>query len=153
MRLIPVWLQIVLAALVIVWLAWSMLFNPSISGSLIGHNHTDRPIGSFWLDDNWGGNLSAYSSGLYTRGSATCCWSFKGDSVEVVWVLSMTGEQKRQGIEEERRSVNLSMPAYSQEDQYLHVHFLSDNQVELAWSPDLQSPLSERLQDKQHSYE
>lgn len=148
MRLIPVWLQVVLATLVIVWLAWSMLLSPSISGSLIGHNHTDRPIGSFWLDGNWGGNLSAYSGGLYTGGGTTCCWSFKGDFVEAAWILSMTGEQKRQGIEEERHSVILPLPAYSREDQYLHVHFLPDNQVELAWSPNLQSPLSERLRDK-----
>ncbi|PCF93461.1 DUF3304 domain-containing protein [Vreelandella nigrificans] len=153
MRLVPVWLQVLLAALVVIWVAWNILFNTSKSGSLVGHNHTDRPIGSFWLDDNWGGNLSAYSGGLYTRGGTTCCWSFKGDSVEVVWILSMTGEQKRQGIEEERHSENIPMPAYSRDDQYLHVHFLPDNQVELAWSPDLQSPLSERLRDKKHSYD
>jgi len=147
MRLIPVWVQVLLAALVVVWVTWSMLFNTSKSGSLMGRNHTDRPIGSFWVDENWGGNLSAYSGGLYTGGGTTCCWSFKGSTVEVVWILSMTEEQKRQGVEEERHSVNLPMPAYSREDQYLHVHFLTDNQIEIAWSPGLQSPYSERLRD------
>ncbi|MGM0825031.1 MAG: DUF3304 domain-containing protein [Pseudomonadota bacterium] len=148
MRLIPVWLQVVLGAMIAAWLAWSMLFNTSKSGSLTGHNHTDRPIGSFWVDGNWGGNLSAYSGGLYTRGGNTCCWSFKGDSVEVVWILSMTGEQKRQGVEEERHSVTLPMPSYSPKDKRLHVHFLPGNQVEIAWSPDLQSPLSGRLREE-----
>ena len=146
MRLLPTWLKFLLAGLVVIWVAWSMLFNPSKSGSLIGHNFTERPIGSFWADGNWGANLSAYSGGLYTGGGTTCCWSFKGDSIEVVWILSMTGEQVRQGIEEERHSLTESMPPYDRQDQYLHVHFLPENRVELAWSPDMQSPLSEKLQ-------
>ena len=145
MRLIPVWLQVLLAALAIVWLVWTMVFNTSKNGSLAGHNLTKRPIGSFWVDGNWGGNLSAYSGGLYTRGGTTCCWSFKGESVEVVWILSVTGEQSRQGIEAERHSVELPMPEYKREDQYLHAHFIPGNRVELAWSQDMQSPLSEQL--------
>ncbi|MCP1313323.1 MULTISPECIES: DUF3304 domain-containing protein [unclassified Halomonas] len=148
MRLLPSWLKFLLAGLVVMWLAWSMFFSPSKRGSLMGHNLTERPIGSFWVDGNWGGNLSAYSGGLYTGGGTTCCWSFKGDSVEVVWILSMTGEQSRQGIKEERHSVELPMPEHKREDQYLHVHFLPDNQVEFAWSPDLQSPLSEKLREE-----
>ncbi|CAH1044470.1 DUF3304 domain-containing protein [Halomonas sp. TD01] len=151
MDLLPVWLQVVLVGLVVVWLGWGMLFDTSKSGSLMGHNHTDRPVGSFWVDGNWGGNLFAYSGGLYTGGGTTCCWSFKGDTIEVVWILSVTGEQKRQGLEQERHSVTLPMPDYSQEDRRLHVHFLPDNKVELAWSPDLQSPLSPRLQKELHN--
>jgi hypothetical protein len=142
MRLIPVWLQVSLTALVIIWFVWGMVFNTSKSGSLVGYNHTDRPLGRYFVDGNYGGN-----------GGTTCCWSFRGDTIEVEWILSVTGEQHRQGLEIERHSLNLSMPAYSRDDQYLHVHFLPNNQVELAWSPDLQSPLSERLQDKQHSYD
>ncbi|WP_340163092.1 DUF3304 domain-containing protein [Vreelandella olivaria] len=145
MRLIPVWLQVLLAAMAILWLAWSMLFNTSKSGSLMGHSYIDRPIYSFWVDGNWGGNLSAYTGGLYTGGGTTCCWSFKGDSVEVVWILDVTPEDIEAGLEEERHSMTVPMPPHSREDQYLHVHFLPENQVELAWSPDLQSPLSERL--------
>lgn len=151
MRLIPIWFQVLLATLVVVWLAWSMLFNTSKSGSLMGHSHIDRPIYSFWVDGNWGGNLSAYSGGLYTGGGTTCCWSFHGDAIEVVWILDVTSEDIKAGLEEERHSTIVSMPPHSREDQYLHVHFLPGNQVELDWSPDLQSPLSERLQDKYHS--
>ena len=55
MRLIPVWLQVLLGAMITAWLAWSMLFSTSKSGSLMGHNLTGRPIGSFWVDGNWGG--------------------------------------------------------------------------------------------------
>ncbi|PCF93462.1 DUF3304 domain-containing protein [Vreelandella nigrificans] len=147
MRLIPTWLQILLAALVVLWIAWSMIFNSSKSGSLMGHSYIDRPIYSFWVDGNWGGNLSAYSGGLYTGGGTTCCWSFQSGTVEVVWILDVTPEDIESGLEEERHSITVSMPPYTQEDQYLHVHFLPDNQVELAWSPDLQSPLSDRLRE------
>ncbi|MBE0403987.1 DUF3304 domain-containing protein [Halomonas citrativorans] len=148
MRLIPIWLQVLLAALVVLWLAWSMLFNTSKSGSLMGHSHIDRPIYSFWVDGNWGGNLSAYTGGLYTGGGTTCCWGFQTSSVEVVWILDVTPEDIEAGLEEERHSLTVSMPAYDRQDQYLHVHFLPENQVELAWSPDLQSPLSEKLQEE-----
>jgi hypothetical protein len=134
MRLIPVWLQVVLATLVIVWHAWSMVFNTSKSGSLVGYNHTDRPLFLYFVDGNYGGN-----------GGTTCCWSFEGDSVEVVWTLDVTPEDVEAGLEEEEHRITLKMPAYSRENQYLHVHFLSDNQIELAWSPDLKSPLPDRL--------
>ncbi|WP_355661867.1 DUF3304 domain-containing protein [Halomonas salifodinae] len=120
-------------------LAWKTFFPSSVNGSLAGHNHIDRPIFSYWVDGNWGGN-----------GGTTCCWSFKGDTVEVTWILSMTGEQERAGMESERHSITLPMPDYTRGDQYLHVHFLPGNRVEMAWSPTLQSPLSERLRGEYH---
>ncbi|WP_367399053.1 DUF3304 domain-containing protein [Halomonas sp. 707D7] len=123
-----------LTALVVLWLAWVIFFNTSKNGSLVGHNHTDRPLGRYFVGGNYGGN-----------GGTTCCWSFKGKSIEVVWILSVTEEQSREGIKEERHSVEVLMPEYRREDQYLHVHFLPDNQIELAWSPGMQSPLSEQL--------
>ncbi|CAH1044467.1 hypothetical protein [Halomonas sp. TD01] len=54
MDLLPAWLQVVLVGLVVVWLGWGMLFDTSKSGGLAGYNHTDRPIFSFWVNDNWG---------------------------------------------------------------------------------------------------
>ncbi|WP_083517508.1 DUF3304 domain-containing protein [Halomonas chromatireducens] len=133
-RLIPAWLQVVMIGAIVITLAWQALFPSSVSGSLAGYNHTDRPIFSYWVNANWGGN-----------GGTTCCWSFKGDTMEVIWILSMTGEQERAGVESERHSVTLTMPAHSRGDQYLHVHFLPGNRVEMAWSPDLQSPLAQQL--------
>ncbi|WP_374694474.1 DUF3304 domain-containing protein [Halomonas sp. SpR8] len=111
-----------------------MVFNTSRSGSLVGYNHTDRPLFRYFVDGNYGGN-----------GGTTCYWSFEGDSVEVVWILDVTPEDVEARLEE-KHSITVSMPPYSQEDQYLHAHFLPDNQVKLAWSPSLQSPLSERLE-------
>nr|WP_290694502.1 DUF3304 domain-containing protein [Halomonas sp. UBA3074] len=129
MRLIPVWLQVSLAALVIIWLVWGMVFNTSKSGSLVGYNHTDRPLFRYFVDGNYGGN-----------GGTTCCWSFEGDSVEVVWVLDVTPEDIEAGLEEEEHRVTLKMPEYSRDDQYLHVHFLPDNRVDLIWSHNIRSP-------------
>ncbi|MGM0825032.1 MAG: DUF3304 domain-containing protein [Pseudomonadota bacterium] len=138
MRLIPIWFQVLLGALAVAWLAWNTLFNTSKSGSLVGYNHTDRPIGRYFVDGNYGGN-----------GGTTCCWSFKGDIVEVKWILSVTGEQKRQGLEEERHSVTLPMPEHNRKDQYLHVHFLPNNKVDLVWSPKIRSPRIEQYRSSE----
>lgn len=134
-RLIPVWVQVVGFGLVALLVAWQTFFYSSASGSLAGYNHTDRPIFRYWVNGKYGGNMWAHS-----WGGTTCCWSFKGDSAEVVWVLSITGEQERQGVEIERHSVTLPMPEYSREDQYLHVHFLPGNKVDLIWSSEIRSP-------------
>ncbi|MGQ4880047.1 DUF3304 domain-containing protein [Billgrantia sp. LNSP4103-1] len=128
-RLIPIWVQVVLVGAIVIVLVWKELFPSSYSGSLAGYNHTDRPIFSYWVDGNWGGN-----------GGTTCCWSFKGDTVEVSWILSMTGEQERQGVEEERHEVKLPMPVHTRGDRYLHVHFLPGNKVDLVWSSEIRSP-------------
>lgn len=135
LRLLPAWLKILLAGLFLIWLAWEMIFNTSKNGSLAGYNHTERPIFSYWVDGNWGGNMAPYS-----WGSTTCCWSFKNDTVEVVWILDVTPEDIEAGLDEERYSLTLPMPEHTREDQYLHVHFISDNKVDLVWSQDIRSP-------------
>ncbi|QOR40891.1 DUF3304 domain-containing protein [Billgrantia diversa] len=136
-RLIPIWMQVVMVGLVVLALAWQALFQKSASGRLAGYNHTDRPIFSYWVNGNWGGN-----------GGTTCCWSFKGDSAEVSWILSMTGEQQRQGIVEERHSINLPMPEHTRGDQYLHVHFLPGNKVDLVWSSEIRSPKLDQYREE-----
>ncbi|WP_445010112.1 DUF3304 domain-containing protein [Vreelandella stevensii] len=135
LRLLPAWLKILLAGLFLIWLAWEMILNTSKNGSLAGYNHTERPIFSYWVDGNWGGNMAPYS-----WGSTTCCWSFKNDTVEVVWILDVTPEDIEAGLDEERYSLTLPMPEHTREDQYLHVHFISDNKVDLVWSQDIRSP-------------
>ncbi|WP_234293591.1 DUF3304 domain-containing protein [Billgrantia desiderata] len=134
-RLVPIWLQIALVGGVIAIVSWQSVLSPSVSGSIAGYNHTDRPIFRFWVNDNYGGNITAQS-----WGGTTCCWSFKGSTVEVVWILSMTGEQERAGIQSEQHSITLPMPEHSRGDQYLHVHFLPDNKVDLVWSENVRSP-------------
>lgn len=134
-RLIPIWLQVFMVGAIVVTLAWQYYFPSSVSGSLAGYNHTDRPIFRFWINNNYGGNITAQS-----WGGTTCCWSFSGSTAEVTWIVSMTGEQERQGIEPERHSVTLPMPEHARGDQYLHVHFLPNNKVDLVWSQNIRSP-------------
>nr|WP_232374513.1 DUF3304 domain-containing protein [Pseudomonas chlororaphis] len=96
---------------------------------LYGHNHTDRPIFSYFVNDNWGGN-----------GGMTCCWRIEGKTLKVDWILDVTPEQIRQGLEEETLSVELPNPPRQRSDRYLHVHFFPGDQVRLAWSPNLDTP-------------
>ncbi|ERI49687.1 hypothetical protein N878_10940 [Pseudomonas sp. EGD-AK9] len=100
---------------------------------LTSENYMDRPIGSFWVNDFWGGN-----------GGVTCCWRLDGPTAKVVWILSMSKTQEDQGMQIERHEIELPMPPRSRNDRYLHVRFDPGNQVRLGWSPDLFSPFSPR---------
>ena len=107
------------------------------------HNHTDRPIFSYWVNDNWGGNAFAYGGG-----KTTCCWRIDGDRLKVVWILSRTRAQSEQGIEEERHELDIPNPPRERTDDTLHVHFLPGNQVRLAWNRSATSPLTEELRQR-----
>ena len=105
---------------------------------LYGHNHTDRPIFSYWVNDKWGGN-----------GGVTCCWRIEGYTLKVVWIESRTREQIDQGVERTRYELEIPNPPRQRLDDALHVHFLPGNQVRLAWNHSASSPLKEgrRSQD------
>lgn len=136
---LPVWLQVLLVAALLAYWGWHESLRMPTGGALQSHSHIDRPIYSYWVNDNWGGNMSAFG------GKTTCCWSFEGDTAEVVWILSMSRKQQQQGMVKERHSVTLPMPERTRDDRYLHVHFLPNDQVELVWSPNFGSPYAERL--------
>ncbi|MCY1540858.1 hypothetical protein D9M68_765240 [compost metagenome] len=106
---------------------------------LTSENYMDRRIGSFWVNDNWGGN-----------GGVTCCWTLKGPKAKVVWILSLSQAQEEQGMKIERHEIELPMPARSRNDRYLHVRFDPGNKVRLGWSPDLFSPFEPRPEKIQH---
>lgn len=108
--------------------------------TLYVHNHTDRPIFSYWVNDNWGGNAFAYGGG-----KTTCCWRIGGDNLKVVWIVSRTRTQAEQGIEEERHEQEIPNPPRERTDDTLHVHFLPGNQIRLAWNRSAASPLTEEL--------
>lgn len=107
---------------------------------LYGHNHTDRPIFSYWVNDKWGGNAGANGGG-----KITCCWRIHGDTLKVVWIVSRTRQQIDQGVERERHELEISNPPRQRPDDALHVHFLPGNQVRLAWNHSAGSPLEEEL--------
>ena len=97
---------------------------------LTSENYTDRPVGSYWVNDNWGGN-----------GGATCCWQLDGPTAKVVWILSLSQAQEDQGMKIERHEIEVPMPPRESGDDTLHVYFFPGNRIELAWADTMLSPL------------
>ncbi|WP_312932581.1 DUF3304 domain-containing protein [Stutzerimonas nitrititolerans] len=127
-------------ALAVAYVIWQALRMPG--AALYGHNHTDRPIFSYFVNDNWGGNAAAHGGG-----GMTCCWRIEGETLKVEWIKGRTGEQVRQGIQKETLTLELPNPPRRRTDDTLHVHFLPGDQVRLAWSDAHTSPLREELSD------
>jgi hypothetical protein len=98
--------------------------------ALYSHNHTDRPIFSYWVNDKWGGNAAANGGG-----GVACCSRIEGETLKIAWVVSRTREQIDEGAERERHEMQISNPQRNREDNYLHVHFFPSNQIRLLWSP------------------
>ncbi len=113
--------------LILVYVAWAYTRMPG--AILYGHNHTNRPVFSYFVNENWGGN-----------GGATCCSRIEGDVLTVEWIKGRTGEQVRQGVQKETVTQEVPNPPRTRQDKYLHVHFFPGDQVRLFWSPNLDSP-------------
>ncbi|PMY31992.1 hypothetical protein C1Y35_28745 [Pseudomonas sp. GW456-L14] len=118
---------LVWGTLIAAYFIWQYSRMPG--AALYGHNHTDRPIFSYFVNDNWGGN-----------GGMTCCWRIEGKTLKVDWIKSMTRTQYEQGTREETLSVEISNPPRQRSDRYLHVHFFPGDQIRLAWSANLDTP-------------
>ncbi|WP_324728869.1 DUF3304 domain-containing protein [Pseudomonas chlororaphis] len=118
---------LVWGVLIAAYFIWQYSRMPG--AALYGHNHTDRPIFSYFVNDNWGGN-----------GGMTCCWRIEGKTLKVDWILDVTPEQIKQGLEEETLSIEIPNPPRQRSDCYLHVHFFPGDQVRLAWSANLDTP-------------
>jgi hypothetical protein len=114
--------------LVLGYVAWAYTQMPG--ALLYVHNHTDRPIFSYAVNEAWGGNASAYGGG-----GATCCSRIEGDVLTVEWIKGRTGEQVRQGVQKETITQQVPNPPRTRQDKYLHVHFFPGDQVRLFWSP------------------
>lgn len=84
------------------YVVWQAMRMPG--AALYVHNHTDRPIFSYFVNDNWGGNAAAGG------GAMTCCWSIKGETLKVEWIKSMTRTQYEQGAREEPLTLELPNP-------------------------------------------
>ena len=134
------WTLIILFYLALIggYLLWQ--YQRPAGAALYGHNHTDRPIFSYWVNDIWGGN--AFANG---GGGVVCCSRVEGDTLKVVWIVSLTKTQKTQGLQEERHEMDIPNPPRLRQDDTLHVHFLPDNQVRLAWNRSASSPLKQEM--------
>jgi hypothetical protein len=122
-----------LLVLALSYLTWA--YNQMPGAILYVHNHTDRPISSYAVNEAWGGNAFAYGGG-----GATCCARIEGDVLTVQWIKGRTGEQLRQGVENENITQQVPNPPRTRDDRYLHVHFFPGDQVRLFWSPTPGSP-------------
>ncbi|MCU1718610.1 DUF3304 domain-containing protein [Pseudomonas sp. 5P_3.1_Bac2] len=137
-RTLPGFAKSLLSLLLLVFLAMSYLlwaYNQMPGAILYVHNHTDRPISSYAVNEAWGGNAFAYGGG-----GATCCTRIEGDVLTVQWIKGRTGEQLRQGVEIENITRQVPNPPRTRDDRYLHVHFFPGDQVRLFWSPTPASP-------------
>ncbi|MBF8159716.1 DUF3304 domain-containing protein [Ectopseudomonas hydrolytica] len=119
--------------LVLTYVAWAYTRMPG--AILYVHNHTDRPIFSYAVNEAWGGNAFAYGGG-----KATCCSRIEGDVLTVQWIKSTTQAQYEAGLREETLTLQVPNPPRTRQDKYLHVHFFPGDQVRLFWSHNLDSP-------------
>ena len=116
--------------LVLAYVAWAYTRMPG--AILYGHNHTDRPVFSYFVNEAWGGN-----------GGAVCCTRIEGDVLTVQWIKSTTQAQYDAGLREETITRQVPNPPRTRQDKYLHVHFFPGDQVRLFWSPTPGSPYKE----------
>lgn len=124
---------LLVGALLLVYMAWAYRQMPG--AILYVHNHTDRPIFSYAINEAWGGNASAFGGG-----GAACCSRIEGDVLTVQWIKSTTQAQYDAGLREETITRQVPNPPRTRQDKYLHVHFFPGDQVRLFWSPNLDSP-------------
>ena len=103
------------------------------TGSIIGYNNTENYIHRFFVDENWGGNIRAYSGG----GGIVCCISYPREwrpdlTATVRWSTSASRNKPFTGVTWREEVVPIER--YDQLGS-LNVHFLPDNKVRLIISP------------------
>mgnify|MGYP006212981005 CR=1 FL=1 len=72
--------------LVLAYVAWAYTRMPG--AMLYVHNHTDRPISGYAVNEVWGGNAFAYGGG-----KVTCCSRIEGDVLTVAQLAGEVGVQ------------------------------------------------------------
>ncbi|MGY2293754.1 DUF3304 domain-containing protein [Pseudomonas sp. SDO528_S397] len=119
--------------------AYNTLRAPGVA--IMSYNYGDRPIGSFWVNDFWGGNIAVMGGG-----GIMCCRSISGDKAHVAWVLSMSKTQEKQGARFEEHELEMPMPKRKPNDDTLHVYFFPGNKIELVWGATVLNPLEQNNQ-------
>jgi hypothetical protein len=93
----------------------------TVSAELTGYNHTDKTIGAFYVNGQWGGNITPGSGG----GKFVCCVELPDP-----WQPEMTVRVKwedHDGLMHER---DVALPAYDpRKAGGLNVHFLRSGQI------------------------
>lgn len=55
LRDVPVWVQVAGVAALLAYIGWYNFLRMPTGGILTAHSEIDRPIYSYWVNDNWGG--------------------------------------------------------------------------------------------------
>ena len=123
-------------------LAWALLLSvagcsgfsselpPTATAGLDGYNSTPDHIGQFYVNDQWGGNIYAYSGG----GSYVCCLVYprkwhEGLTAKVRWTTSSSNPADP--IHQTWHEKVVPIEKYEQTGTRLNVHFLPNEEVRL----------------------
>ena len=113
--------------------------QPAVSGKtvpaeLTGYNHTDKTIGAFYVDGQWGGNITPGSGG----GSFVCCVE-----LPVPWRQGLTAKITWEDHEGKTQMREVVVPEYDPKTlSGFNVHFLRSGEIKVfvnrlsLWHPD-----------------
>jgi Protein of unknown function (DUF3304) len=93
----------------------------SVNAELTGYNHTDKTIGAFYVNGQWGGNITPGSGG----GSFVCCVE-----LPVPWHEGLTVTVRWEDSEGTTRERQVVVPQYDPKTlSIFNVHFLRNNEI------------------------
>jgi len=106
----------------------------TVGANLTGYNHTDKTIGAFYVNGEWGGNITPGSGG----GSFVCCVE-----LPVPWRQGMTVKVTWEDHEGKMQAREVAVPEYNPRTlSALNVHFLRSGEIKVfanrlsLWHPD-----------------
>jgi hypothetical protein len=95
--------------------------SATIPVELTGYNHTDKTIGAFYVNGQWGGNITPGSGG----GSFVCCVALPNP-----WHPDMKVRVRWEDQDGAYHEQDVSVPAYdAKETGGLNVHFLRSGEI------------------------
>jgi hypothetical protein len=95
----------------------------TVNAQLTGYNHTDKTIGAFYVNGNWGGNITPGSGG----GSFVCCVPLPDP-----WQPGMTVTVSWEDHELKTQQRVVPIPQYERKDVgTMNVHFLRNGEVKV----------------------
>jgi len=134
-KVMPRWTRWMTGVFVVLWLGWSYLFQERHGGaSVIVMSVMDRPVSYASVNGKMGGNTFAFD-GLNEGGKIAGPYDITGDTAEIEWLLSTTGEQfDKQGLRPEKHTITLPMPKRAKGQNDFCVFFLPDNKPLIRWA-------------------
>ena len=111
-----------------------LIAGKTVSAQLTGYNRTSKTIGAFYVNGEWGGNITPGSGG----GSFVCCVE-----LPVPWRRGLTAKITWEDDEGKTRSREVDVPEYDPNTlSRFNVHFLRNGEIKVfanrlsLWHPD-----------------